>query len=139
MFPVPVSLDPPDRFDIARGALDNFAFAIRYNIERLNSFRGPALNIAVGGGMIKTHTFRNILADVLDCEIGVSEPDNTASLGTLSQVAASVSNGPSLAEYAAIRATELTKYEPDPTRSKIYENLYTEWRHKERLLLSYEL
>ncbi len=79
----------------------NFAFAIRYNIERLNSFRGPAL------------------------------------IGTLSQVAASVSDGPSLAEYAAIRTTEHTKYEPDPTSSKIYENLYTEWRHKERLLLSY--
>ncbi len=26
----------------------NFAFAIRYNIERLNSFRGPGLNIVVG-------------------------------------------------------------------------------------------
>ena len=89
--------------------------------------------------MIKTHTFRTVLTNVLDCEIGVSETAETASTGTLSQVAASVSDGPSLAEYAAIRAAELTKYEPDPTRSKIYENLYTEWRHKERLLLSYEL
>ncbi len=89
--------------------------------------------------MIKTHTFRTVLTNVLDCEIGVSETAEAASIGTLSQVAASVSDGPSLAEYAAIQATELTKYKPDPTRFKIYENLYTEWRHKKRLLLSYEL
>jgi sugar (pentulose or hexulose) kinase len=139
MFPVPVSLEPPDRFDIARGALDNFAFAIRYNIERLNSFRGPALNIAVGGGMTKTKTFRQILTNVLDCEIGIAESGDATALGTLSHVAASVGKGPSLAEFAAIRATELTSYEPDPTHASIYENLYTEWRHKERLLDSFEV
>jgi sugar (pentulose or hexulose) kinase len=139
MFPVPISFEPPDRFDIARSALDNFAFAIRYTIERLNSFRGPALNIAVSGGMTKTESFRSILADVLGCEIGIDGTGESTSLGTLSQVAASVGNGPSIAEYAAIRATELTTYEPDDTRSNIYENLYTEWRHKERLLDSYEV
>jgi gluconokinase len=139
MFPVPISLDPPDRIGIARAALDNFAFAIRYNVERLNSFRGPALNIAIGGGMIRTNTFRTILANVLDCEIGIAESGETTALGTLSQVAASVDMGPSLAEYAAIRAMELTMYEPDVTHSGIYENLYTEWRHKERLLDSFDL
>jgi sugar (pentulose or hexulose) kinase len=102
MFPVPISLEPPDRIDIVRAALDNFAFAIRYNVERLNSFCGPALNIAVGGGMIRTNTFRTILANVLDCEIGIAESGETTALGTLSQVAASVDTGPSLAEYAAI-------------------------------------
>jgi autoinducer 2 (AI-2) kinase len=134
LFPIPVSPNPPDRFDIARSALDSFAFAIRYNIERLNSFQGPALNIAVGGGMIKTETFRDILANVLDCEIGIAESGETTSLGTLSQIAASVGKGPSLAEYTAIRATELVKYEPNPTHSAIYDELYSEWRHKERLI-----
>ena len=139
IFPIPISFEPPDRFDIARAALDSFAFAIRYNIERQNSFRGSALNIAIGGGMIKTETFRSILADVLDCEIGIADSGETAALGTLSQIAASLGKGPSLAEYAAIRATELTMYQPDSTRSNIYENLYTEWRHKERLLEGFEL
>jgi len=37
------------------------------------------------------------------------------------------------------RATELKMYEPDTTHSGIYENLYTEWRHKERLLDSFDL
>jgi sugar (pentulose or hexulose) kinase len=139
MFPIPISFEPPDRFDIARAALDSFAYAIRYNIERLNSFRGPALSIAVGGGMIKTNCFRNILADVLNCEIGIAESSQTNSLGTLSQVAATVGKGPSLAEYAAIRSTELTPYEPNTVRARIYDELYTEWRHKERLLDSFEL
>ncbi len=139
LFPIPISLDPPDRFDIARSALDSFAFAIRYNIERLNSFRGPALNIAVGGGMIKTEAFRNILVNVLGCEIGIAHSGETTVLGTLSQVAASVGKSTSLAEYTAIRATELTKYEPNPTYSAIYEGLYSEWRQKERLLDNLEL
>lgn len=139
LFPIPVAKNPPDRFDIARSALDSFAFAIRYNIERLNSFRGPALSIAVGGGMIKTESFRDILVNVLDCEIGIAESGETNTLGTLSQTAAGIGNGPSLAEFAAIRATELTKYEPEPTNADIYENLYTEWRQKERLLDNLEL
>jgi len=139
LFPIPVSHDPPDRFDIARSALDSFAFAIRYNIERLNSFRGPALSIAAGGGMLQSESFREILVNVLDCEIGIVESGETNSLGAISQVAASVGKGPSLAEYAAIRATELDKYEPNPTHASIYENLYSEWRHKERMLSQLEL
>ena len=89
--------------------------------------------------MIRTNTFRTILANVLDCEIGIAESGETTTLRTLSQVAASVDTGPSLAEYAAIRATELTMYEPDSTHSGIYENLYTEWRHKERLFDNFDL
>ncbi len=139
LFPIPASHDPPDRFDIARSALDSFAFAIRYNIERLNSFRGPALSISAGGGMLKSESFREILVNVLDCEIGIAESGETNSLGTISQVAASVGKGPSLAEYAAIRATELSKYEPKPTHAAIYDNLYSEWRHKERMLSQLEL
>jgi len=30
-------------------------------------------------------------------------------------------------------------YEPDATHSGIYESLYTEWRHKERLLDTFDL
>lgn len=139
LFPVPTFNEPPDRFDIARSALDSFAFAIRHNIERLNSSRGPALTLAVGGGMTRTRTFRTIIANVLGSEIAVADSGETTSLGTLSQIAASTGKGASLAEFAVIRATELTTYEPDVTHSSIYENLYTEWRHKERLLDNIEL
>lgn len=139
LFPVPVSFEPPDRTGIARAALENFAFGIRHNLERLDSFRGPALSIAVGGGMVKTRAFRSILADVLDCEIGIAESGETSALGALSQTAASTGNGPSTAEYAVVRATELTKYEPDATRARVYENMYDEWRHRERLLESFEV
>ncbi|MDA1278685.1 MAG: FGGY-family carbohydrate kinase [Chloroflexi bacterium] len=139
LFPVPLSFEPPERIDIARAVLENIAFGIRRNIERLNSFRGPALNIAVGGGMVKTRAFRQILADVLDCEIGIAESGETTSLGALSQAAAAIGKGPSLAEYAAIRSTELTAYRPNATSAGIYDDLYTEWRHKERLLESFEL
>jgi autoinducer 2 (AI-2) kinase len=139
LFPVPVSFEPPDRIDIARAALENFAFGIRHNLERLDSFRGPALSIAVGGGMVKTKAFRSILADVLDCEIGIAESGETTTLGALSQIAAGTGNGPSAAEHAAIRATELTKYEPDVAHARVYESMYNEWRHKERLLESFEI
>lgn len=139
MFPVPISYEPPDRVRLARAALESFAFGIRFNIERLNSFRGPALDISVGGGMIKTKAFRNILADVLDCEIRVSDSGETTSLGALSQIAASIGNGPSSAEYAAIRATELTRYEPNEDSALAYDDLYTEWRHRERLLEGFDI
>jgi sugar (pentulose or hexulose) kinase len=114
MFPVPVSLVPPDSIELARAALESFAFGIRHSLERLDSFRGPALSIAIGGGMVRTKAFRNILADVLDCEIGIAGSGESTLLGALSQTAAGATNGPSTAEYAAIRATELTKYQPTP-------------------------
>jgi sugar (pentulose or hexulose) kinase len=89
--------------------------------------------------MTRTRTFRTIIANVLGSEIAVADSGETTSLGTLSQIAASTGKGASLAEFAVIRATELTTYEPDVTHSSIYENLYTEWRHKERLLDNIEL
>ncbi|MCH7971247.1 MAG: FGGY-family carbohydrate kinase [Chloroflexi bacterium] len=139
LFPVPISFEPPDRIGIARAALENFAFGIRHNLERLDSFRGPALSIAIGGGMVKTKAFRSILAGVLDCEIGIAESGETTSLGALSQIAAGTGNGPSIAEYAVIRATELSKYEPDAAHAGVYESMYDEWRHRERLLASFEV
>jgi autoinducer 2 (AI-2) kinase len=139
LFPVPVSFEPPDRIGIARAALENFAFGIRHNIERLNSFRGPAVSTAVGGGMVKTRAFKKILAGVLDCEIGIAESGETTSLGALSQIAASTGHGPSVTEYAAIRGTELARHEPDATEARVYEDLYTEWRHRERMLESFEI
>ena len=139
LFPVPVSDDPPDGITIARAALENFAFGIRHCLERLDSFRGPAFSIAVGGGMVKTKAFRTILADVLDCEIGIAESGEITSHGVLSQTAAATGNGPSTAEYAAIRATELKKYQPDPAHAVIYEGMYEEWRHKERVLGQFEI
>lgn len=138
LFPVPVSFEPPDRAGIARAALENFAFGIRRSLERLDSFRGPALSIAVGGGMVKTKTFRRILTDVLDCEIGIAESGETTLPGALSQTAAGAGDGPSTAEYAAIRATELAKYEPVAAHAGIYESMYEEWRQNERSLESFE-
>ncbi len=139
MFPVPVTFGSLDQNGMARAALENFAFGIRHNLERLDSFRGPALSIAIGGGMIKTKVFRQILADVLDCEIGITESGDPTSLGALSLVAAGTGSGPSTAEYAAIRATELTKYEPNANHARAYEGMYDEWRHRERLLENFDL
>lgn len=139
MFPVPISFEPPNGIGIARAALENFAFGIRHNVERLGSFRGPALSIAVGGGMVKTRAFRSILADVLDCEIGIAESGEATSLGALSQVAAGTGVGPSTAEYAAIRSTELAKYEPNATRAMVYESMYDEWRQMEKSLEKFEI
>ncbi len=139
LFPVGATDGQPDRFNIARSALDSFAFAIRHSVDRLSSMNGPALSISVGGGMTKTRTFRTILANVLDREIGIAESGDATLLGALSQVAASVGRGPSLAELALTRAAELTKYEPAPAQSAIYENLYSEWRHKERMLRNLDI
>lgn len=84
--------------------------------------------------MAKTESFRTILTNVLDCEIKVSDSGETTNLGTFSQVAASIGRGPSLSEITSERASELVKYEPDPTHSAIYDQLYSEWRYKERMI-----
>jgi len=139
LFPVPISFEPPDRLKLLRSALENFAFGIRHNVERLNSFRGPTAGIAVGGGMVKTNSFSKILASVLGSEIKVAPSGEATSAGTLSITASAIGRGPSLAEIALVRSSELEKVAPTASESAIYEDMYHEWRHKERMLENLEL
>ena len=138
LFPVPLSFEPPDRGSLARAALESFAFAIRFNLDRLATFGGPVRGVAVGGGMVRTHTFGKILAAVVGHPIGVGASGESTALGALSQAAVAVGDV-SMDEVLDHRQRELKIERPSPAETSEYGDLYHAWRDRERRLADIDL
>ncbi len=138
IFPVPLSFEPPGRATLARAALENFAFAIRYNADRLAMLNGPSHSFAAGGGLTKSKTFRDVLAAAMGDEIGFSRSGETTVLGALSIAASGVDEG-EIDELAQRRRRELSVVSADAGLRGEYDDLYHAWRERERRLADVEL
>ncbi len=138
LFPVPLSFEPPDRATLARAALENFAFAIRYNADRLAMFGGPSKWFAVGGGLTKSRTFRRILTAVMGGAVGFSQSGETTALGALS-IAASGVEDEEIFAMADRRRHELRVATAEASHTAEYDDLYHAWRARERRLTDIEL
>lgn len=138
LFPVPLSFEPPDRATLVRAALENFAFAIRYNADRIAMFGGPSKWFAVGGGMTKSRTFREILAAVMGGAVGFSRTGETTTLGALSIAAAGIGDE-DLLKLAERRKQELQILTTESSLTSEYDDLYHAWRAGERRLTDIEL
>lgn len=138
LFPVPLSFEPPDRATLARAALENFAFALRYNADRLEMFGGPSRWFAAGGGMTRSRTFRNILTAVLGGAIGYSKSGESTVLGALSIAASGAGDG-EVSDLAERRRHELQVQTAESGTKAEYDDLYHAWRARERALIDIEL
>lgn len=138
LFPVPLSFEPPDRATLAHAALENFAFAIRYNADRLEMFGGPSKWFAVSGGMTRSRTFRNILTAVLGGAVGFSRSSESTALGALS-IASSGAGDADIFALAERRRHELRVQTAESAMKAEYDDLYHAWRARERRLTDIEL
>ena len=138
LFPVPLSFEPPDRPRLVRATLENFAFAVRYNADRLAMFGGPSKWFAVGGGMTKSRTFREVLTAVMGGAVGFSQSGETTTLGALSIAAAGVGDA-DIMKLVERRKQELRIFTAESSVSSEYDDLYHAWRARERQLTDIEL
>jgi autoinducer 2 (AI-2) kinase len=138
LFPVPLAFEPADRGSIARAALESFAFAIRFNLDRLAQFGGPVKSVAIAGGMTRTPTFCRLVATTVGQQIGVARSGESATLGALS-MAASAAGECSLDESLEARSAALDAYEPQRDETALYDDLYHSWRARERRMNEMEL
>jgi autoinducer 2 (AI-2) kinase len=138
LFPVPLSFEPPDRATLARATLENFAFAIRHNADRLEMFGGPPKWFAAGGGMTRSRTFRTILTAVLGGAVGFSRSGESTALGALSIAASGAGDG-EISDLAERRRHELRVQTAEPATKAEYDDLYNAWRARERTLTDIEL
>lgn len=138
-FPVPLAFEPPDRGSIARAALENFAFALRHNLDRLGLVAGGWRDVAVGGGMVKTKTFRELVAACLARPVAFGTAGDATVRGTLSLTGAGTGEGLPLDRALARRRNELRTLEPSATDAARYDDLYLGWRMRERRLLEMEV
>ncbi len=138
LFPVPLSFEPPDRATLVRSMFENFAFAIRYNADRLAMHGGPSKWFAVGGGLTKSKTFRDILTATIGGATGFSRSGETTILGALS-IAASAMGDSDISTLVKRRRHELKVDTAESSASSEYDDLYHAWRARERQVGDIEL
>ena len=136
VFPVPMTFGGIGREHMARAALESIAFAVRANLEQLESVSGKtAVSVALGGGMTAASTWVEMLPHVLGRTIRVaSEPDVTAS-GARVTAEAALEGVDSLVGYAESVAASRT-VEPRSVESAEYEYHYLRWTEMARHLES---
>lgn len=132
VFPVPLALQAPTPGEIARAALEGFGFAIKSGIERIDELSGTpstslATSLALGGGMIRSSAFAELLASILGREIEVWGADATLS-------GAAMLAGRALEGGAGPNAAVTIRVSPDRALSSDYEYLYEEWLQRTRAL-----
>ena len=135
LFPVPMTLGAPSRGQLARAALESFAYALRANLELVESVvGGSARRVAVGGGMSRSPVFVRILADALGREIDVSsEPEATVRGAALAALVAT-GHFASLYEATALAANDCVTLQPDSLNAAEYDELYQRWTETQRSL-----
>ena len=128
MFPVPLTFSEFGRGHMARAALEATAYAVRTNLEQAEELAGSgATDIAVGGGMTRTATWVDILANALGRPIRVSAVPEVSAVGAYLCAATAMGRFATLTESADSAAGRLTALEPDARDSAEYEEHYQRW------------
>ena len=131
-FPTPLSLGGPTKAQIARAALESFAYALRANLEQAERTAGfTADKIALTGGITRIAIFNEIVTDALGRAVTLpSTPDSTA-LGAALVARTAIGQAPSLRE-AVSRSPDNARLDPNPQNALEYEDRYQEWLHIQR-------
>ena len=139
LFPVPLAFEPPDGATIVRATIESFAFAIRLILDRIRESNGPVEAVSVGGGLTRSKTFLDVLANVVEPPLYVSDGPDATILGTITLAAAAVEDGPGLEAGLLARRRELRQLHPSPTAVEEYRYLFEAWASREQELLELEL
>ena len=127
-FPVPMTLGGPTKGQIARAALESFAYALRANVEQAEGVAGFSVErLALGGGMARSPVFTRIAADVLGREISLPSTPDVAAVGAALIARTAVGRFPSLSRAVSDHAQQEIILKPDPQNSAEYQDLYHSW------------
>ncbi len=128
LFPTPITFGGPTQGQIGRAALESFSYAIRANLEQLESESGiSADSIALGGGLSRSSTFRRILPDVLGRPISTHNQSDVTARGCTAIARTAIGEYSSLAESAVAASQEAPTSDPDPSAAAEYQDHYERW------------
>ena len=134
IFPVPLTFGGIGRGHAARAALESISFAVRANLEQLESVSGVAASrIALGGGMTATSSWVEMLPNVLGRPLEVASAPHVTASGAYVTAVAALDGLDSLSAWAEASATTTT-IDPSPVDSAEYEDLYGRWSEVARHL-----
>ena len=134
VFPVPLTFGGIGRGHAARAVLESISFAVRANLEQLESVTGGAASrLALGGGMTATSTWVEMLPNVLGRPVEVASAQHVTASGASVTALAALDGANSLPGYAETNASTTT-IEPSAVASAEYEDLYGRWTETARRL-----
>ena len=128
LFPTPITMGGPTPGQISRAALESFAYTIRANVEQLERESGiAASHIALGGGLSRLSTFRQILPQVLGRPISMFRQPDTTARGAAMIARTAIGECSSLTEAAIALSHDTQTVEPDPADAAEYQDHYEHW------------
>jgi autoinducer 2 (AI-2) kinase len=123
--------DPERRRHLARAVVEGLVFALRANLEQVETGIGeeppPAGPLRLGGGISRSALFGQIASDVLGRPVEVPAAPETTALGAALCAGVAAGVFPDLAVAARRQVGVARRHEPDPERSARYDALYGEW------------
>jgi autoinducer 2 (AI-2) kinase len=126
--PIAYSFDSPVNIgSFARALLENLCYAVRANYEQIVDLTGvPSSEIYLVGGLSRSKAFAQILANVLNSEIKVLQPEGAALAGA---IASMIGTGvyKNLEEVCESIKDHIYFY-PQEAENYEYESLYPRWR-----------
>jgi len=127
LFPFPSLHVRPQRQTLVRSFLESIGYAIRANLEQLVAVAAAApAELTLSGGMSRSATLTQAIADITGLRIRVAEEPESACLGCAVLMSAHDHGGDY--EPAAQRMVRHRDILPDPGRHGLYEAPYRKWR-----------
>lgn len=131
LFPPPVDpviAAPVEAGHLLRAALENVAYAVRGNLERILSVTGAKPErLYATGGLCASRLFCQILADCLDLTVEVEHTRQGSALGAALCCAVGVGAFRSLEDARRAWALEGEVFEPKPRNVEAYEQGFRRW------------
>ena len=129
LMPVPATHYGLGGSHLARAVLENIAFAVKANLEQIESITARRTGrICVGGGMSSNEVFVQMLADVLDRNVFRARLPHVSGLGAAMAAAKASGAYGSLIEASEAMSGQLQCVDPDSRTSAEYSDLYERWR-----------
>lgn len=119
-----------DNLDIsafARAVVENLSFAVRANMEQiLEIANSPLENVYVVGGLARSGTFNQILADVIQKDVHVFVPEGASIAGFLASM---IGTGRFKTVNEAVSQLIVKKsiFSPNEDNGPEYDNLFSQW------------
>jgi len=124
----PMIASPSGIPHLIRSALENFAFALRGNLERLRGAgRGDPGRVLLTGGMAASGVFCQILADCLGRPVEVARVLEGSALGAAICAAAGIRVFGGIADARKALVGRDRVFEPRAENREVYEQAYDRW------------
>ncbi|MCZ6463520.1 MAG: FGGY-family carbohydrate kinase, partial [Proteobacteria bacterium] len=122
--------DPHPRRHLVRAVVEGLAYGVRANLEQIEEVagaRGDAGRLKLGGGMARSDTWCQVLADVLGTELEVAAHVESSALGVALCAGVGAGVFESLEEAVQRCASPSRTVSPDPERAAAYQERYAQW------------